>query len=1049
MLPKVNPPQLHNVVRRERLFALLASCDKPLIWVHGSPGEGKTSLVADFLVAQQLNAAWLNIDEDDRNPGSFFHYLALAVTVALPQRQLSLPLFEGEYQKNVIAFARLFFRSLATQIDGPLHLIIDNIQIAADDTMYQIIKVASQELPATIKLVVISREAPPAALVRLIANQQIGLIGTQQLRFTVEEATQLLAGYSIDPDMLQAMYTRTEGWAAGLVFWRELSREPNFATPGDVVASRNALFAYFANESFSRAEPALQKLLLCTAHLPHIPATVAVVLSGNQSAIAWLNDLCARNLFTYRVMNNPPTFQYHRLFREFLLDQAEKILTSEDKRNLLRQTVDSLYDSGYVEEAITTCLAMEAYADAARLILEQATELCRHGRHRTLSNWLNQLPDELYTAQPWLAFWKGEAHLVFDDVPARAALEQAYRGFVEQGDTNGQLLTAATILEAIQWGETTYRDVELWAKIVKKLYSVTRSNLAPSDELRIASGRLLADILLGRVDSELPAISERILNLLMHHLSDPNRCVDAATRLMAYYFIITERQAVHKLVAIVEPFLSSVNLSIGKRAMWQAIYAYYLAFRTTMQQQAIATWREAIELSEQAQLLRPLVASKIFYAELLLSQDDLDGASRLLQDIAEKITELRGLYRIIYHHNQARIALLRDDYKTSVHHAQTALAQCDLIDFPKVLRDTYTMNLLRVYAVTGEYDKAEFIIADIGDRSGQNPQIDCVFTTLRSLVALGQGKREDGLAFLKRALGVMRERNYNVLPRLPRAVTRTLCEAALEEGIETEYVLKYAAPRKLLLPMPDWKHWPWKIKLYCLGKFVIVVGDQTLESNSHKALELLRCLLTLGGREVSTDALIRILWPGEGRMGTKNTFDSALHRLRKLLGGDDAVLLKEHQVSLNPEKIWIDAWALQATLDRVAVIDYQAKHVQLSMAADQVFDLYRGHIHADAPRHPELLAAGEQLWGRVRQFLLRTAQSCESCGDVERAEQAYRFGMQRDPLAAEFSFGLMQLLIRANRQAEALHIYTSFARVSRAILGQEPGVELQALARRL
>ena len=56
------------------------------------------------------------------------------------------------------------------------------------------------------------------------------------------------------------------------------------------------------------------------------------------------------------------------------------------------------------------------------------------------------------------------------------------------------------------------------------------------------------------------------------------------------------------------------------------------------------------------------------------------------------------------------------------------------------------------------------------------------------------------------------------------------------------------------------------------------------------------------------------LWPDAEGDAARNALDNALHRLRKWLGGDDRILLRQGALSLNSARCWTDVVALEAAL---------------------------------------------------------------------------------------------------------------------------------------
>src|SRR6202050_2887893 len=143
-----------------------------------------------------------------------------------------------------------------------------------------------------------------------------------------------------------------------------------------------------------------------------------------------------------------------------------------------------------------------------------------------------------------------------------------------------------------------------------------------------------------------------------------------------------------------------------------------------------------------------------------------------------------------------------------------------------------------------------------------------------------------------------------------------------------------------------------------LGRFRILAGDTpvTIPPRLRKPQELLQALIALGGTEVSAGVLIDALWPDSEGDAAYHALESALSRLRRLLGARDAVRMEGGKVSLNRDQLWVDMWEFEEELRRPH--DPAANDVE---RIGRLRRLYQGHFLQHEAEKPWVLKASHEL----------------------------------------------------------------------------------------
>jgi DNA-binding SARP family transcriptional activator len=269
-----------------------------------------------------------------------------------------------------------------------------------------------------------------------------------------------------------------------------------------------------------------------------------------------------------------------------------------------------------------------------------------------------------------------------------------------------------------------------------------------------------------------------------------------------------------------------------------------------------------------------------------------------------------------------------------------------------------------------------------------------------------------------------------------------------------EYTQAVIRNHGLLPDSPEIENWPWPVRIYTLGRFEVRTNGDMLGFEGkaqHKPMELAKALVALGGRDVPADKLIDILWPEPSESDGHKAFDITVHRLRKLLGSDKAVHVADRRATLDPQVVWVDAWALERTLAPLiaAVNATEPEIALLEAAAARVLDLYRGHFLAGETEEAWQIPIRNRLAGRFQRFALRLGEHWESQQQWRRAFELYQRAIELDFSAESFYRRQMICLQAQGQRAEAIEVFRRCRQALSITLGVAPTGETEAVYRQL
>jgi len=1020
-LGKTTRPSLSGILPRKRLFALLdAARERPVVWVNGPPGCGKTTAVASYLdhVGRAGNEClWYQLDEGDADAATFFYYLGLAAQDFGRDAGEQLPLLTPEYHAGLAVFTRRYFEALYARLKRPFTVVFDGYHdVAAFSVFHQVVRDALAALPAGGRAILISRGDPPPEMARLRASGAIATLGWEDLRLTREETSSIARQRRRDLPraVLEQLYSKTQGWAAGLVLMLEQAKMSGaIADPPDLSTSQ-LVFDYLAGEIFQKTDAGTQELLLNTAYLPQMTAGMAQALTGEEGAGRILAELHRNNYFmALRQARPEPVYQYHPMFREFLLARIQDTYSKEQRRRLQKAAAAAMEGAGQVEEAVALYRESHDWDGMARIVGAHAEAMLAQGRAETLARWAEDLPPEARDRHPWIVYWAAASQAQLAPREARVLYEKAFELFRAQTapELTGMALSASGAMDAILYELDDFSLLDRW---IAEIDAAQRSGVTyPSAavESRVACSMVFSVTLRQPHRRDLQQWVERAL-ACARNAAEPNLkmfvgllCSLTLMWTGLYGKALALIDGMRRIAAA--PGVSPFSLLTLKNV--EAMY-YML---TAEPEPCLRASREGLEIARTTGVHTWTFQLLVYGYGGALAGGDLRAAAGLAKQLEPHIAGAGRFNLCLYHHFQAWEAMLRKDLMHALQQERLALRMAIEVGCP-YFEVLCRLALAEALAECGDERKC------IAHLQQLRPLVEAVnnrhleFTCLIGFgrLALDHGRQRPGLNALRRGFALGREYGYtHFLWWRPSAMART-CAHALQAEIETDYAKSLIMRRGLAPDVPPLsvKGWPWAFRVISLGSFRLLRQDAPLATAGkaqRRPLELLQVLIAQGGERVPEERVTEALWPRIEGDSAHRSFTSTLHRLRKLLGEDRAVVLHEGKLTLDRRYFWIDVWAFEelvAEIDAALRVPHPAPDA-LRVGADRIesfatrlLELYRGPFLASENEAAWQLERRNRLRSRFARAAAALGRHWELAGQAARAAELQEKCFEIDPL---------------------------------------------------
>lgn len=392
-----------HYVRRTRLLALLdEAVSAPLTVVVSAAGTGKTTLLAGWAAEARHPTAWLTLDEADVGAGR----LEAGIRAALD----TLP------SGPLVGSAGRLPSDLADRSIPPSVLVIDDAHtVDGGPAAVELLAGFLQHVPPWLHVVVASRREPALPLDRLRGRGQLGEIRFAELRFTADEASDLLCGLddSLAGGRAEAVVDQAGGWVVVLELAAAACRSARASEEAFSPARKDPLVQdYVMHEVLAGEAPELLDAIADVAVVPEVGPGLARALTGRSDAGDLLRRAEARGLFVTR-LPGPGRFALHPPVRAALL--AEQAAEAPDRLVERHARAARWYeDVGETVAALDHWLLADRPRQALALLAARHAALYDSGREATVVDTIGRIPQHVADADLASMIDHAWCHLLVD-----------------------------------------------------------------------------------------------------------------------------------------------------------------------------------------------------------------------------------------------------------------------------------------------------------------------------------------------------------------------------------------------------------------------------------------------------------------------------------------------------------------------------------------------------------------------------------------------------------------------------------------------------------
>lgn len=485
------------VDRPDLLRRMDHALELPLTMIVAQAGAGKTVLLQQWTSSCEHAIAWIDLEAEDDDPMRF----ARRLVAALSESGADL---SGIARLSALGGGGLgapFVETLTSELASfpETVIVLDDLHHLSNVVLLADIGRLAAALPRSIHLVIATRVDPPIPWSRLRLRGRMHELRQLDLAMTHDESAELLSRITrrdIGPGAVDAILSRTEGWAAGLQLaglTLKFQDEGSDEFVAELAGSDRLIAEYLTEEVLDALPERSRSLLLRMSPLDVMTAELVDHVLERDDAQRLFERLEHESLFLVAIDAGRTRVRFHHLFRDLLRYR----LRSEDpagERRLLGRAADFHLARGESTPAIEYLLRAADWDRALDAIMARGSEVFERGEMRTVIRWITSVPEHARSGRLDVQLELGIlVGMQGETVRAVDTLDRVAR---HPGATSGERLTAeAWISAAAQWSARPDETLRAAERALAALDG--EPDVRPPDVMRLTTPALLRTLATG------------------------------------------------------------------------------------------------------------------------------------------------------------------------------------------------------------------------------------------------------------------------------------------------------------------------------------------------------------------------------------------------------------------------------------------------------------------------------------------------------------------------------------------------------------------------